>query len=92
METWFQGAETKIFRGLAAFLGCGAWGGSEGIGARLARTRVVEAACDAALGDGVAVSGGEGAVLPKMTQNLDNQTNPSRISYQVNNQIGWICM
>jgi len=51
--------------------GLGRLGGHRGeVGAKAARTRVVEAACGAALGDGVAVSGGEGAVLPILVQKL----------------------
>ena len=83
----------KLSEGDAFSLGCGAWGGLEGavrgIFAEPARARAVEAANFGALGDAWAASAGAGATFPKSAQKLGNLTGYSRISYQVNIQIGW---
>ena len=88
-----NGSFIKLSEGMLIPWGAGALGRlggcGEGISAKPARTRAVEAANFGALDGAWAASAGEGAVFPKLAQNLGNQTNPTRISYQVNNQTGW---
>jgi len=83
----------QVVRGDADSLGYGALGRlggrGEGISVESARTRAVEAAKFGALGEAWVASAGDDATFLKLAQKLGNQTNPTRISYQVNIQIGW---
>lgn len=79
----------KLSEGMVILWGTGLGVAQRGWLWKSARTRAVEAANLGALGGAWAASAGAGAVFPKLAQKLVNQTNPSRISYQVNNQIGW---